>query len=370
MKRFIPTVLGKPVSDAWGVYSAALLASSMELQQIKTIARMHMDAYAKHPKAPRKHGQPLSDAELMRHAVGHFRRCAEKTTAKGGPPDCPYEHVVVVFASRSPSRDAQLRSIAPRVRSMLEHQYPQIRTTTVAGNELSFSQWQSHALRDKQELDRERRERERTGKRLKEANAELDKLRAELGSLHDSVDAARDSARASARSEQEQVLADLQAAMERAAADYNRQIQRLQSEVEKQAAQLSALAAERDEIERALFADAEEEPEVAEFNPQLLSGLRVLLLGGDAKQARPVREYAEAVGIQMLHEDTMNATQLVEAVDMVVFWIRYLSHPKYFAVRRECKVRGTAHCYWTRTSPAGLVSLIARARSGNVTLTG
>jgi hypothetical protein len=89
-----------------------------------------------------------------------------------------------------------------------------------------------------------------------------------------------------------------------------------------------------------------------------------------ARQIKPVREFAESLGVQMLHEDSVKAVQLVGSVDIVVFWIRYLSHPKYHTVHRECRVRGIHHCYWMRTSPAGLVSLLARARRSGDTVTG
>jgi hypothetical protein len=83
-----------------------------------------------------------------------------------------------------------------------------------------------------------------------------------------------------------------------------------------------------------------------------------------------VREHAESLGVQMLHADSVNAAQLIGSADIVVFWIRYLSHPKMYAVRRECRVRGALHCYWMRTSPTSLVSLLARARGSEDTLTG
>jgi hypothetical protein len=43
--RLQPTVLGRPVTDPWGVYAAALLASSFELEQVKILARKHMQRF-------------------------------------------------------------------------------------------------------------------------------------------------------------------------------------------------------------------------------------------------------------------------------------------------------------------------------------
>jgi hypothetical protein len=41
MFRLQPLVLGRSVSDPWGVYAAALLASSFEFEQVKQLARKH-----------------------------------------------------------------------------------------------------------------------------------------------------------------------------------------------------------------------------------------------------------------------------------------------------------------------------------------
>jgi len=49
-----------------------------------------------------------------------------------GHPDCPFEHVTVIFGTRSPNRDANLRSVAPKVRALRERRYPQLTTTRLA----------------------------------------------------------------------------------------------------------------------------------------------------------------------------------------------------------------------------------------------
>jgi hypothetical protein len=183
-----------------------------------------------------------------------------------------------------------------------------------------------------------------------------------------SVDEARDKARAAAKAEQAAVVDELRATLERVQQEFTRQVQRLNGEIEKNAAAIESLTAERDTLERAIFAaaSAEDEADAVDVDDQALAGLRLLIVGGDDKQSKPVREHLESRGVHVLHEDSEKAAQLVTSVDMVVFWIRYLSHPKYFAVRRECRVKGVQHGYWGRTSPAGLAALLADARkSGN-----
>jgi hypothetical protein len=368
MKRYVPMILGRPVTDPWGVYAAALTASSLELEQLRMVAKLHVDAYAKSPQIAKR---GLSDAELMRAASSHFRQCAEDKKAQRKSPDCPFEHVVVIYGSRVPSRDGQLKSVAPRVRALLEKQYPQIATASLAdGSHVKYSEWQKQAAADRKELEHERKEHERTTRKLDETVADLAEVRGQIDALRATVEDARNEARAAARAEQARALEEMRAVVDRTQQESTRQQQRYDSEIEKNSALIESLTAERDTLERALFIDAVEDEDAAEIDAQKLAGLRVLLVGGDDRQAKPVREHAESLGVQMLHADSVNASQLIGSADIVVFWIRYLSHPKMYAVRRECRVRGAQHCYWMRTSPTSLVSLLARARGSEDTLTG
>jgi hypothetical protein len=367
--KFVPAVLGTSVDDAWGVYASALTASSLELKHLKAVARLHTQAYAKSRAA--KYRKEFSDSELMHMAVNHFRGCADKINKRGQHPDCPYEHVVVIFGSNATGRDTQLAAVAPRVKSLIEKQYPQIRTASLSdGSVVKFSEWQKAAAERQKELAHERKEHERAKRKVNETLAELDGIRSKMEEMRASVDDAREQARRQARADAAAVVDELRATLERVQQEYARQVQRLNGDLEKNAALIESLSAERDALERALFSATEEEVAGPEVDGQALAGLRILVVGGDDRQARPVRDYLESRGVQMLHEDSVNAVQLVASVDIVVFWIRYLSHPKYFAVRRECRVKGVQHGYWMRTSPAGLASLLAAARQSGTTFTG
>jgi hypothetical protein len=362
MKRFQPTVLGRPVMDPWGVYAAALIASSAELEQVKALARKHTQAYA--ALGATASGRQPSDAMVMKRAADHFRRCAEKTITRGGPPDCPFEHATVVFGTRSPNRDAQLRSIAPRVRSLLERQYPQLATATlVDGSHVRYTDWKKLAAEERRELALVRRDRDRLGRELAEKNTELAGARARTDALRTDMEQARVDARIAARAEQARALDELRSALERAQQDHARQVHRLESDHAKLVATIEALTAERDSLERALFNDGEESPSPDGVDSTALAGLRVLLVGGDVRQGGLLREFAESHGIRLTHDDSANAVHLVAGADVVVFWIRYLSHARYFAVRRECRVRAVPHGYWPRTSPASLLSVVAQSRA-------
>jgi hypothetical protein len=361
MKRLQPVVLGKSVVDAWGVYQAALIASSLELEQVKMLARQHTELYR--ASGRRAVGKRPPDAILMKKAVEHFGRCAERTSRRGGSTDCPFEHVVVVFGTRTPARDATLKSIAPRVRALLEHQYPQLATASLGdGTAVKYSEWQKQATDDRRELERARKEQQRLQSRLEESAAELKGARQQTEALRADIERARDEARESARAGQEKIVADLRSSLERNQMEHARQLQRLELEQEKMAAASAALTEERDTLERALFDASDEDGEAGTVEGSTLAGVRILVVGGDARMVGPIREFVEKHGVQMLHDDSVNAALLVGGVDVVVFWIRYLSHPKYFGVRRECRVQGATHCYWTRTSPASLLALVAEAR--------
>jgi hypothetical protein len=137
MKKLMPSVLGQPVVDPWGVYHAALTASAAELGTLRLLASAHTAQLA---KARRKDGGRVSDAAAMRAALDAFRPCAQKAEMGRGHPDCPFEHVTAVFGAESPNRDAHLRSVAPKVCTLLERQYPQLKTARLAdGSQVKFA---------------------------------------------------------------------------------------------------------------------------------------------------------------------------------------------------------------------------------------
>jgi hypothetical protein len=341
------------------VYAASLQASSSELGQLALLASAHTARFA---ESGRKDGGRVSDAVAMRRGVDAFRQCATRVEAGKGNPDCPFEHVVVIFGAKSPNRDAHLRSVAPRVRTLLERQYPQLKTARLGdGSGVRFSDWGQDASASRAELTRLRTERTRHEGTIRELRAALAEEQQRVESLRAAADEHRRQSVDAARAERAAAVADLRASLVRAEAEQARERQRLQAAHDKLAAAQEALVSERDLLERALLAtaggadDARPVPEVD------LAGVRVLLVGGEANQVRPLREHLEARGATLLHDDSVAAAEHVPHVQVVVFWIRYLSHPTYFGVRQRVRSTKTAHRYWGQTSPGSLMGLIIDA---------
>ena len=359
MKRLLPTVLGQPVTDPWGVYTAALTASAGELESLRLLATLHTARFA---QSGRKGGRRPSDADAMRAAIDAFHRCASNAEAGRGHPDCPFEHVTVIFGTRSPNRDANLRSVAPKVRALLERRYPQLTTARLAdGSSVKFADWRKTASEDRAELVRLRKEHERQDRTVIELRAQVVDERARVDVLRDAADAQRRQAHEAARAEQEQVVAELRAAVERAARDHTRDRQRHEAAMSKLSAVVDSLTHERDSLELALLASAGSADEADPASDVDLSGVRVLLVGGEARQVPPIGERLESLGAHLLHDDGVAAGEHIGHVQLVVFWIRYLSHPTYFGVRQRARAARAPHCYWMRTSPDSLVALVARA---------
>jgi hypothetical protein len=361
MMKLQPIVLGKPVTDPWGVYAATLLASSLELEQVRLLARRHTQRYAALGRKELR--RTPSDAQVMKRAVQHFHRCAAKS-GKRGNPDCPFEHVTVIFGTRSPNRDAHLKAIAPKVRALLERQYPQLATARLAdGSTVEFSKWQKQAMQDRKELARLGKEHERTTHRLEAALADFAEAQKREDRLNAKMEALRTDARAAAREEQAKHVGDLQSALERGRLEHMRELERAEGEKAQLLATIETLSNERDALERALFAEPEGDDTAGQESTTALSGMRVLLVGGSERQVPPIREYLESRGVQLLHQDGPAAAELVGGVHIVVLWIRYMSHPTAFALKRECRIRGVPVVYWTRTSPISLVALVASAQA-------
>ncbi len=137
------------------------------------------------------------------------RRRVERTAKGGGSPDCPFEHVTVVYGIRIPSRDATLRSLAPRVRALLEQQYPQLATATLAdGSHVKYEGWQQQAAADRKEAVRLRREMERLSQSLTENQSALDQARTVETALRAQMSDFEQATRDAAQQEQQPRLAD------------------------------------------------------------------------------------------------------------------------------------------------------------------
>ena len=359
MKRLLPSVLGQAITDPWGVYKAALTASPGELDSLRMLAALHTARLA---GSARKDGGRLSDAQTMRSAVDAFRPCASRAEAGKGHPDCPFEHVTVIFGAKSPSRDANLKSVAPKVRALLERQYPQLKTARLTdGSDVRFTDWGHRAAQDRSDMAQLRAERDRQEHAIRDLRAKLDEERARVEALRAASEAHRRQVLETARTEQAQVVADLRAAVHRADIEHGREIERQQTAASKLEAANEALAIERDSLELALLGSDATANDGEPAPDQDLSGVRVLLVGGEAQQTIPLREHLEARGAQLVHDDSVAAAEHVAHVQLVVFWIRYLSHPTYFAVRHRVRTARVPHRYWGRTSPSSLVALVASA---------
>ena len=355
MKRLLPSVLGQPVTDPWGVYRAALTVSASGIDSLQMLARLHTTRFA---GAGRKTGRRPSDAQAMRAAIDAFHRCASRVEAGRGHPDCPFEHVTVIFGAPSPNRDAHLKSVAPKVRALLERQYPQLKTARLAdGSAVTFGDWRKKASEYQAELARLRKDHERQERAVHELRAQLAAERARVDALGDAAEGQRRQAYDAARSEQQQVVADLRAALDRADKERTRDAQRHATSIARLSAAAETLTAERDALELTLLQGGGDDEAAPDAD---LSGVRVLLVGGDARQVPPLRERLESLGAQLVHDDSVAAAEHVGQVDVVVFWIRYLSHPTYFGVRQRVRAARVPHGYWMRTSSASLISLVTR----------
>jgi hypothetical protein len=362
MKKLSPSVLGRPVSDPWGVYQAALTATASELGMLQLLASAHTARLA---KVRRKDSGRVSDAAAMRAALDAFRPCAEKAEAGRGHPDCPFEHVTVIFGTQSPNRDANLRSVAPKVRALLERQYPQLETARLDdGSQVKFTDWQRRASKDRAEIARLGRDLERQTRTVEQLRAQVAEAGARADALADAAERRRRDALEDARAGQERVVGDLRAAIDRAANEHARDTQRRETEMAKLAAANDALAAERESLELALLTAASGADDPDQATELDLTGVRVLLVGGEPRQIASLRERLESLGAQLLHDDSVAAAEHVAHVHVVVFWIRYLSHPTYFGVRQKVRALRTPHGYWARTSPASLAALVARTVAG------
>jgi hypothetical protein len=362
MKHLMPSVLGQSVADPWGVYQAALAAPAADLVALRMLAKLHTARLA---GARRKRGGRASDAAAMRSALDAFRPCAQKAEAGRGHPDCPFEHVTVVFGAESPNRDANLRSVAPRVRTLLERQYPQLETARLAdGSQVKFVDWQKKASQDRAELTRLCKELERRAGTVDQLRAQLAEGEARIQALEDAAERQRRDAQEDARAEQVRLVADLRATIERASREHAREVERLEAEIAKLAASNRDLAAAHDAMERAMLSASagDDDPDPAPASD--LTGVRVLLVGGEPRQIAPLRERLESLGAQLLHDDGVAAAQHVGHVHVVVFWIRYLSHPTYFGVRQTVRALEAPHCYWGRTSPGSLAALVTQTMAG------
>jgi hypothetical protein len=361
MKKLMPSVLGQPVTDPWGVYRAALTASATELGMLRLLASTHTAQLA---KARRKGGGRVSDAAAMRAALDAFRPCAEKAEAGRGHPDCPFEHVTAIFGAQSPNRDANLRSVAPKVRALLERQYPQLETSRLAdGSQVRFADWQRRASQDREETSRLRKDLERQARTVEQLRAQLTDAGARVDALSEAAARQRREALDDARTAQARVVSDLRAALDLTAREHTRDLQRHETEIAKVSAAHDALAAERESLELALLATAaggEDPDQTLQSQSQSdITGVRVLLVGGEPRQIAPLRERLESLGAQLLHDDSVAAAEHVAHVHVVIFWIRYLSHPTYFGVRQRVRALRTPHGYWGRTSPGSLAALVA-----------
>jgi len=362
--KFQPRLLGRPITDPWGMYQAVAAGSSLDYQQFRALVRRHTEALAEMGR--KKKGRRPSDSQALHEAVRAFQRCSARTEKGRGDPDCTFEHVAAIFGARVPSRDAQLKTIAPKVRKLLERQYPQLATASLAdGSRVKYDEWQNQATRDRRELAMLRKAHDRVNAKLEQTQAELAQARAHSDALRDRIETDRQAARTAARVEREQAFDELRAQMDRERAESARQLQRLELERDRLAATVEALNSERDSLERALFESDESEDDGVrdEVSAAELVGLRVLLVGGAEHQIPPIREHLAAHGVQLLHQDDPAAAERVAGVHVVVLWIRFVSHPTALTVKRECRLRGVPVRYWSRTAPASLVGLLAKARA-------
>lgn len=357
VRRQVRTVFGRPVSDPWGIYEEAIVAPPERLEELRLAAGRHARRFRT------KHRRRGSKSKMLRDAVGVFERCARKVETGRSSPNCAFEHATVVFGVEHPTRDAQLRKLAPRVARLLRRKYPQLQ---MAGRETTPADerddHRKEAVRTARELARLRKKHGKVSHKLEQAEEERDAARGQAARLQRALDRERGEARDEARRVREEALREADEAMEEERAEDARRIDRLEIDMKRLAANLEEVTEERDEFERALLDGGDDDEAVEALHPipaDALAGLRVLLVGGHDRQIPPIREELEGYGVQVLHEDSLAAANLVGGVHVVVLWARFLSHAIADNVKRECRVGEIPFVYWTRASPGTLVALLA-----------
>jgi len=362
-RKLLPTVLSHPTEDPWGVYQAALEADADGFGELRVVAAQHVRLFAKRGA---RRGRLPSDAKVLKKAVEVFHRCAAKAQAGRADPGCTFEHVTTIFGAVTPARDQHLKSIAPKVRQLLEREYPQLSTATLAdGSSVKYEQWRKEAARDREELAKMRKEYERVNRRVEHVQAELAEARADADALRESMQTFRDEARDEARAAQEERVRELHDALRAHQKDEVRQLNRFEAMKARMDDTIATLTAERDELEEALFDAAhQDDEEDGGLDPDLveaLAGLRVLLVGGHEGQVPPIRDHLESLGVQLSHADGPIAADQVGTMHAVVLWVRFLAHKTAWAVKPECRARGIPCLYWSRTSPESLASGAGRS---------
>jgi septal ring factor EnvC (AmiA/AmiB activator) len=116
----------------------------------------------------------------------------------------------------------------PKVRVLLERQYPQLTTARLEdGSHVKYAEWNRQAAGDREALARLRREQQKLERSLADVSEQLGAAQARVRSLQDQAEDGRKEARAAARSEQERQFAELRASVERSDQEHARQIQLL-----------------------------------------------------------------------------------------------------------------------------------------------
>jgi len=356
-RRRASRVLGRPVSDGWGIYEAATAGAPECFDELAELAVLHTHAYA--VRGQREDGAIASESRTLRKAMSAFRNCAVKAKAGTTNVSCTFEHVVVMFGAKVPSRDEKLRAVVPRLRSLLEWKYPRLAEARSEAESptAEIERLKRELVRERNEITRARRDAERQRRKLEDARAALADAAAERKARKASTRATRQWARTEARAEQEEALAELRAALEEERAALERQAARFEAERERLAAAYEALSADHDALEAALFQqDADEESQVPDV---LLPGVRILLVGGHEGQLPTLRAFLAERGVQLLHHDGPTAADRVGGMDLVVLWVRWVSHATAAAVKRECGAREVPIAYWKRVSPESLLAVVA-----------
>lgn len=353
--------LGKPVTDPWGIYSVVVNAPRAPVAELRRLSRRQKEGLGR--ALAEEQGRSPSDGELLKFAVGQFNSLTPEIDAGKKDVSFAFGLLPIIFAARSPNRLKYLRKMAPRVRYLLEKEYPSLATVRFEdGSRVRYAEWQEQAQKDRKELKRLRRARRRLHRRLKQAQQRLKTAKDELASLRGKIGAARKEGRDQGRVEQEESIRKLRDELEKTRSEAERDQLSFKREILRLNETLEETVSERNDLARALFVDSEtEEVEEREIDHSVLMGVRVLLVGGNSGRIGSLREHLESHGIQLLHANDSSATDLVGGVHIVVVWTRFLDHPTYWAVKHACRSADVPLYHWSRTSPASLIPRVAQA---------
>jgi hypothetical protein len=343
-------------TDPWKIYRVLSEGSAaMEEAFLKDMRRLAEEACLAEQGST---SRPMR-IRMTRIALEWFQCAARKSGAEDLTLPEVFYPLVIALGLGAPGNHRPLASLAPRVRALIETEYPGMASVVLKdGTRISYHDWQRQALANEKQI-----------RRLESKNARLEKrvqcLEARAGDLGAELEAWP--ARASAREKEAESRARQAVGQDLAA--LREQVKELRGRAEAAEgsakadqlallATIEALSKERESLSAMLAQREQPGNGATEELPPPAPG-RILLVGGEAKYVEPLRNQLAEHGVQVLHASDNTAAAMISSADQVVFWTRFLTHSTFYAVRNICKARGVKYACWPTTSPASLIRLLS-----------